>query len=426
MDIRSTPEFHGYTIGQNIVPYINKCIEETGECYIGDGVHNVGRNDRDWNTGNVWGDNTIQWGWSRKHNVKIIGVGIDKTILRYVDNVQSRYLLDNPRDYVLMLQTKWNVNCDDNLIEGITFDGNYQNNSSTSTLFGIRIRGSNNKINACKFINFGVGDSQRHECFVLSIGPIDKKDKGPTVTNCYFSKPGQKKNSLPGYVPETTFIAVGGTDLVVANNVFEDCNYNIVNQQSPLHGVTIGESVNAIITSNKFINFQGKCFYTDSWVNIGAKYINNEATNVWSFIHMSCQYWNDDNQISFNKDILIENNNVLLSNDMCYYQWDKNGYVSSFFSYIYDFNLNKTKYAGFENVIVQNNHVTLGYININGKTIESDKLVCSMGVSVVDSKKIQLLDSNKFTSSLPFEKKTIRKSFLSKLITMITRFFKFK
>jgi hypothetical protein len=115
-----------------------------------------------------------------------------------------------------------------------------------------------------------------------------------------------------------------------------------------------------------------------------------------------------------------------LSNDMCYYQWDKPGFASTFFSYIYDSKLDKTKYAGFENIIVQNNHVTLGYININGKVIESDKLVCSMGESVVDSKKIQLLDSNKFTSSLPFEKKTIRKSFLSKLITMITRFFKFK
>ena len=40
-----TPEYYGYKIGENIAPYINKCIDEEGECYISEGEHLFGRTD---------------------------------------------------------------------------------------------------------------------------------------------------------------------------------------------------------------------------------------------------------------------------------------------------------------------------------------------------------------------------------------------
>ena len=89
----NTPEFYGYSLGQNIVPYINKCIDETGECYVSEGIHMFGRNDTDWNKGHIWSDSTINWGWNRKSGIKLIGKGSDKTIFRFVDNVHSRHLL---------------------------------------------------------------------------------------------------------------------------------------------------------------------------------------------------------------------------------------------------------------------------------------------------------------------------------------------
>ena len=82
----NTPEFYGYKLGENIAPYINKCIDLVGECYISEGEHIIGRDDSNWNSGNIWNDNSIVWGWNRKHNVKIIGAGRDKTTLKWINN----------------------------------------------------------------------------------------------------------------------------------------------------------------------------------------------------------------------------------------------------------------------------------------------------------------------------------------------------
>lgn len=412
-----TPEKFGYKIGDNIVPYINRCIEQHGECYIGEGIHVFGRNDKDWIKGFIWSDNCITWGWGKKNNVKITGAGRDKTILRFIDNVQSRYLLDKDRDIVFMVHTNYDESCNDNIIENITFDGNYDNNNETSTLCAIRIRGSNNTVKNCSFINFGVGNSQKHECFQLALGPIDKNERGPNILNNYFSRPGKKSNSTTTHVPENTLVAVGGIDCVVKDNVFENVEFDCVNQQSPLHGITIGNSKNAQIINNHFINFQGSCIYTDSWTNQDFLVENNIATNVWRFMQLSCQNWDDKNQISFNKNGLIKNNIVKLSIGNCYYHWAQPPFVSNFIGYINDPTIDHEKYTGFENIIVENNDVTLGYRNLKNSYEESTKLFCFWGNNVSD-KKIKLIN-NKFISQIPnVSKKSIFKKIIDWFINL--------
>ena len=397
-----TPEEYGYKLGENIVPYINKCIEEAGECYISEGEHVFGRNDNNFLLGHPWSDSCITWGWSRKHNVKIIGSGKNKTILKLVDKVNSKNIWGQKSPNIKMLATNFNESCDYNLIEGITFDGNYENNSESSTVSAINIRGINNTIKDCRFINFGVGDEETWECFQIFATPIDMNQKGPNIINNTFEKLGLKKNSKPGHVPENTLIAAGGIDILIEGNEFNNCEFDIKNQQSPVHGISIGESKNAKIIKNKFDKFQGPCIYMDSWTNEDATIEKNEAQNVWNFINFTCQRWDNEKQISFNKNIKIQNNKVNLSSGNVYYQHDAGPITSCFLSYNYDPELDRNKYPAFENIIASNNVVELGNREIMlGVFQESAKMICFWGAPVNDSK--IKLENNTFISSFKTE-----------------------
>lgn len=417
----NTPEYYGYKLGDNITPYINKCIDATGECYISEGEHIFGRNDKDWHKGHVWSDSTITWGWNRKHDVKIIGAGRDKTILKWIDNCHASYLFARPKDVIVMVQTNWNESCDNNIIEGITFDGNYSNNISSATLLGIRIRGENNTVKGCKFINFGVGSKQLHECFQIIIGPINTDGKGTKIIDNYFTSPGKKSKSTDNHVPENTLIAVGGIDTVVSGNVFENMEFDVVNQQSPLHGISIGNSKNAKIINNKFINFQGSCIYTDSWTNENFIIENNTAKNVWQFLQISCQHWDNSEQISFNKNGLITNNDIELNIGDCYWHWNRPPIVSNLCGYINAPNVDHEKYPGFENILITKNRVVLGYRKVKDWIEESTKLFCFWGNGVGEDK-IKMID-NTFISTIP---RPIIKSCWQKIIDWFKQIFGIK
>jgi len=402
MNTQSTPEYYGYTIGQNIAPYINKCIENTKECYVSVGTHIIGRNDSNFwsNVGNVYNDSIITWGWGPvKTDVKLSGVGKDKTILRFIDDVQSRRLFNSSADYVFMMQPKYDESCDNLIVDGITWDGNFTHNSSSSTINGIRARGKNITIQNCKFIDFGVGTNQTGECFEITVGPINNTDKGPNIYNNTFTNPGAKSNSVTGFVPEHTYLGIWGNDLVADNNEWINCIYDLKTQQSPLHGMTIGPSKNAKLTNNRFNNFQGGCVYMDSWINDGAIIKGNTGYNIWEFVQLTCKSWGDPSQVSINTNFKIAKNNIQLSNDLQYYEWDKPGSVSSFFGYCYDPSLDTTQHKGFQNVVAEDNIVLLGtYKQLDGTTKTSEKLVCYWG-NVVGSDKINLSSSNQFVTS---------------------------
>lgn len=417
-----TPEFYGYKIGQNIVPYINKCIAENGECQISEGEHVFGRNDSDQFLGHIWSDSCITWGWQRKDDVKIIGAGIDKTIFKLVDKVNTKEIFGKKALNIKMISTNYNESCNNNWIEGITFDGNYDNNNESSTLAAIHIRGSNNTVKNCKFINFGVGQDQQAECFQLFLTTFRPEDKGPNIISNVFEKMGNKRNSKSGHCPENTIVAAAGTNSIIRKNIFNNCLFHSKDQQSPLHGISIGESFDTEISENIFNKFQGACFYVDSWRNERVNISNNTCTDVWNFINLTCQTWDDEKQISFNKDFNIVNNKITLSSEDVYYQHDALPIVSCFFSYNYDPRLDRNKFPAFQNIIAKNNKVTLGFRESQkGVFQESSKLICFWGAPIDDSK-IKLTD-NEFISTLikPLEKTFWQKikGFFQKLLGKI-------
>lgn len=415
----NTPEYYGYKIGDNIAPYINKCIDATGECYISEGTHILGRNDTNWHLGHVWSDSSIVWGWNKKDGVKLIGAGRDKTILKWIDNCNIAYIKDKHSDTISMISTNWNQYCNDNLIEGITFDGNYENNTK-STMLGIRIRGSNNTIKGCKFINFGVGEKQTHETFQIIVGPDTNALKGTIVIDNYFSSPGRKSKSSEKHVPENTCIAVGGYDALVSGNVFENMDFNVMDQQSPLHGISLAFSRNAKITNNTFINFQGSCIYFDSWTNEDFIIENNTAKNVWQFLQLTCQHWDNLSQISFNKNVLVTNNEIELSKGDCFWHWVQAPVVSNFCGYVHAPNVDHNKYPAFENIVITKNKVMLGFREI-GKTFEeSTKLNCFWGSNVTEDK-IKMID-NEFISTIPLPPK--KKCWFMRIIDWIKNLFR--
>lgn len=392
--INHSPESLGYKIGMNIAPFINKCINEYGECFISEGEHVFGRNDKDYHLGYVWSDSCITWGWNKKHNVKIVGCGKNKTILKLISDCNSRYINNLEKDIVFMLQTNYNESCDNNIIENITFDGNYEENKETSTICAIRIRGANNTVKNCSFINFGVGGNQKHECFQVGIGPINNYEKGPNILNNTFSSVGNKSKSFTGYVPENTLLAVGGVDVLIENNLFEDIVFDPKTQQSPVHGITLGNSHQATIKHNVFKRFDGSCIYMDSWKNSQTLIENNVCEDIHSFIQLSCQFWSNKDQISFNRNFLVQNNKITLSKKPCYYQWDKPPFASYFIGYLRDPSLNRSLYPGFQDIVVTNNIVELGHFQ-NEKSAE---LKCFWGEPA--TKEEILLTDNVFTSTV--------------------------
>lgn len=100
-----------------------------------------------------------------------------------------------------------------------------------------------------------------------------------------------------------------------------------VNQQSPVTAITVREANGADISYNNFDGFRGTCFYVDSYQHKGTHIHHNSALNISAFIALVVQDWftlisgvpsvtNPEaysTLISGHKDMLIENNDVLLT-----------------------------------------------------------------------------------------------------------------
>lgn len=102
---------------------------------------------------------------------------------------------------------------------------------------------------------------------------------------------------------------------------------NPVDQQSPVTAITVRETSGADISYNNFDGFRGTCFYVDSYQHKGTHIHNNSALNISAFIALVVQDWftlisgvpsitNPEaysTLIAGHKDMLIENNDVLLT-----------------------------------------------------------------------------------------------------------------
>ena len=102
---------------------------------------------------------------------------------------------------------------------------------------------------------------------------------------------------------------------------------DVVNQQSPVHAITARETSGMDISYNNFDGFRGTCFYVDSYHHKGTHIHHNSALNISAFIALVVQDWftivsgapgvtNPETYstlITAHKDMLIENNDVLLT-----------------------------------------------------------------------------------------------------------------
>jgi hypothetical protein len=105
-----------------------------------------------------------------------------------------------------------------------------------------------------------------------------------------------------------------------------------VNQQSPVHAITARETDGMDVSYNNFNGFKGTCFYVDSYQHKGTHIHHNSALNVSAFISLVVQDWytliqtvgvpNPETYstlIAAHKDMVIENNDVLLNGPGSWY-----------------------------------------------------------------------------------------------------------
>jgi hypothetical protein len=146
--------------------------------------------------------------------------------------------------------------------------------------------------------------------------------------------------------------------------------------------------------------------------------VNNRGTNIWNFIALTCQHWQNQDQISYSEDFCIENNEVVLSDGNVYYQWDQQPIVSVFFAYNHDPQLNINIYTGFKNIVAKDNKITLGHRIVNGVTEVSNILKCYWGYAASTDK--ILLTNNQILSNIPkpIEKPSIFRRFINWLLNI--------
>ena len=106
---------------------------------------------------------------------------------------------------------------------------------------------------------------------------------------------------------------------------------NKVNQQSPVHAITVRETLNAEVRYNNFNGFTGTCFYVDSYQHFGTRIHNNSALDICAFIALNVQDWYEligpltanpnpySTLISAHRDMVVENNDVLLQGPGTWY-----------------------------------------------------------------------------------------------------------
>ena len=164
-----TPEMFG-AIGDGVhndAPAINACLVKYGKVYFDAKTYVIGQSEPVPDS-DLYRCNTIEF---KTNDVLFFGKGIGKTILKFADN--NQLISKSPINSTRMLSSKWNTNCNNATIKGITFDGNYDNNKHEGTIHAIRIMGLNTNISECEFINFGIGDNGVDECFQIFLTIAD-------------------------------------------------------------------------------------------------------------------------------------------------------------------------------------------------------------------------------------------------------------
>ena len=142
-------------------------------------------------------------------------------------------------------------------------------------------------------------------------------------------------NVLPGLYIDGSVEMLRSQRILAAGCTFERNEVrggpNKVNQQSPVHAITVRETLNAEVRYNNFNGFTGTCFYVDSYQHFGTRIHNNSALDICAFIALNVQDWYEligpltanpnpySTLISAHRDMVVENNDVLLQGPGTWY-----------------------------------------------------------------------------------------------------------
>ena len=346
----------------NCAEAINRAITETGSVELGEGVYLLG--DTGTNNGVGTMRSVIQFGWNppQQSNIRIIGAGPGKTILRAAPDTSAKRDSREAEGVFLIktISAAYHApNITNTRIAGITFDGNFDAGNQDKTMSGISVWGSGTVIEDCEFLGFGTGPANQ-ESFIIWCGLATEspdQSQGPIVRRCHFHSPGRNSRKPTGseHIEAVTYVSVGGnleaakfaTGVRVENCLFEgDVNANT--QTSPLHGVTPFGTMGAVITGNEFRAFAGTAFYVDTGVHIGTQMVGNRATECPNFVHLTSQnlfrFRPDPNLREYNSrtiarhvDMVIQGNTVTMSGpDSFFWQPTKPGWPPMFLSYQWD------------------------------------------------------------------------------------------
>jgi len=138
---------------------------------------------------------------------------------------------------------------------------------------------------------------------------------------------------LDGYLMMLRSRRIFASECIIEENQFVS-GPNRLNAQSPLHATTVRETSGAEIRYNNFNGYIGTCFYVDSFHHKGTHIHHNSALDICAFIALTVQDWYSailalgyanpelySTFISAHQDMVIENNDVLLTGpDSWYFQ----------------------------------------------------------------------------------------------------------
>lgn len=378
----------------NCAAAINQCMWENGVVEFDEGTYIIGTSSMTINPAEL----VLYLGYPQKYTrgVRFIGKGKGKTILKFADNNYARVTI--PYGFSIYMFNTYSPgqdgtqDCGDCVFQGITFDGNFDNNYSTvdasyKTVSGVRIIGTNNLIEGCEFKGFGVG-AQNAEAFGLQCYlPSTAYDnaKGAVVRNCYFNTPGANSRVVApgGYIEAITWVVVGGngpaekyaTGCVIEDCVFDDVTFG-ANQRSPQHGMSLVSTRGAIMRGNIFDTFEGQDIYIDSFKNFDVLVEDNISRDCPNFISLVVQNWTRlvspayATQIASHVNWTIRNNQITLAGPASfYYNYQLAPLDATVVLYQFDRDVdayyNPTTVPGFKNIRLVGNTIE----NSNGNDI---------------------------------------------------------
>ena len=361
----------------NCAAAINACIAATNSCQFSDGTYVIGSPSM-----TAFDQSTISFGWTpaQQNGVKLTGTG--KTELKLADGLCTNpSFATNGMEY-RMIQAigpggNGSVNIRNIEIRGINFNGNFNgvNNASgykNLTTAGISTFGDNTLIEDCGFKGFNVGTDNATSFIIISMLATTsaQQAKGATVRNCRFSDPGVLSAVPAGSPEQVVYIQVGGSVtaqilasgcLVNGNTLRGDCN---VQQISPLAGVSLSMTQDAIVENNNFDTFHGKVIYVDTGANYRPIYRNNSALDVPNFLSLTTQNYGRIYGAEFANWTAIHNTPQFIGNKVRLkgpWNWNPGKYgpwPATLFAYYLDRDLDMTQ-QWFKGVTFKDNSIDL-------------------------------------------------------------------